>query len=280
MINIQCVYGDAQKEHVENCIIPNLTNSTLQEINFLCLNYEGNNCVKSFDAERLSVRNLEKPYAHPWGFAQNHNFIFNNYLKTDSFILMNPDCIPLPGSIDALISRKKPNSAIVEGRQWPFEHPKEYDPLTLQTPWASFAFCLVDTDFYIKANGMDELYFLYDEDVDLSWRAWLMGWEVIYEPTAQIMHFTNGYFEDPTITSNERYYGLRNFLLISKKFFGANGEANAYSMLQNAISPELFKRINDDYEANIRPYVSDEFSDQKHKNIKILGINHFAFARS
>ena len=62
--------------------------------------------------------------------------------------LINPDCVPLPGSIDRLIERKTDKVAIVEGRQWPFEHPKKYDQKTLETPWASGAFELIDSDFY------------------------------------------------------------------------------------------------------------------------------------
>ena len=74
---------------------------------------------------------------------------------------------------------------------------------------------------------MDELYFLYAEDVDLSWRAWLKGYRVLYEPAAQIIHFTNGRFERDDLISNEQYYGLRNFILISRKFFGKKGEESA-----------------------------------------------------
>jgi N-acetylglucosaminyl-diphospho-decaprenol L-rhamnosyltransferase len=37
-------------------------------------------------------------------------------------------------------------------------------------------------------GGMDPRYFLYYEDVDLSWRLWLAGWKVVYEPGAVVVH--------------------------------------------------------------------------------------------
>jgi GT2 family glycosyltransferase len=37
-------------------------------------------------------------------------------------------------------------------------------------------------------GGMDPRFFLYYEDVDLSWRLWLGGWTVRYQPTAVVEH--------------------------------------------------------------------------------------------
>lgn len=40
-----------------------------------------------------------------------------------------------------------------------------------------------------KIGGFDEDYFIYGEETDLSWRAWLAGSEVHYFPQAKVYHF-------------------------------------------------------------------------------------------
>jgi GT2 family glycosyltransferase len=39
-----------------------------------------------------------------------------------------------------------------------------------------------------EVGGVDPRFFLYYEDVELSWRLWLAGWRVRYEPTAVVVH--------------------------------------------------------------------------------------------
>ena len=39
-----------------------------------------------------------------------------------------------------------------------------------------------------EVGGMDPRYFLYYEDVDLSWRLWLAGYRVVYVPDAAVTH--------------------------------------------------------------------------------------------
>ena len=278
-INVQCVYGDDNVEHITKCILPNLRSTCHEDINFICMNYKkGGKNIESGVSFGINVINIEKEKDIATGFSENHNFIFNRFEHGKVFILMNPDCIPLPNSIDALLHRKGDDDsiAIVEGRQWPFEHPKEYDKVSLETPWASGAFELIDSNFYEKIHGMDELYFLYDEDVDLSWQAWLNGYKVLYEPAAQIMHFTNGFFMRSDIVSNEYYYSLRNFILISKKFFGETGEKKAVVMLREVLSEAFFNKIWHDYAKNIQAKISNKYVGKTHRNIKIHGINLFA----
>jgi len=40
----------------------------------------------------------------------------------------------------------------------------------------------------IEGEVFDEDFFMYQEDTDLSWRANLLGWKVLYEPTATAIH--------------------------------------------------------------------------------------------
>lgn len=277
-INIQCVYGDESVDHLNNCLIPNLKHATSKHINFYGMNYQPNgrqiNQGRYHNVEVIDIKNCNKGKT---GFAENHNKLFLESEKTEVFILINPDCIPLPNSIDCLLSSKKSDDiAIVEGRQWPYEHWKVYDQTTKETPWASGAFQLIDTNFYSNVKGMDPLYFLYCEDVDLSWRAWLNGYKVIYEPAAQIIHYTNGSFVRPDLISNEQYYSLRNFLLLSRKFFGDKKEKWAVELIKNKAPMQVRDRIFEDYYNNVRDNVDMRYSNSTHKYINIYGIGHYA----
>jgi len=208
------------------------------------------------------------------GFAESHNVLFTECVHDDFFLILNPDCIVLDGSIETLIARMRSSgAAIVEGRQWPFEHPKEYDPITLETPWASGAFCLIDSDFYHSIGGMDERYFLYMEDVDLSWQAWLHSRKVIYEPHAPVIHFSGGPFYRADIISTEEYFSIRNFLLISWKYFGAEGEDRALAMLSGDNRKSLVLQAVEDYKA-VKAAVTP-LTGALHKNIKITGVATF-----
>lgn len=47
---------------------------------------------------------------------------------------------------------------------------------------------LMDREVFLEVGGFDEDYFMYFEDVDLGWRLWLMGYQVILVPTAITYH--------------------------------------------------------------------------------------------
>jgi GT2 family glycosyltransferase len=55
-----------------------------------------------------------------------------------------------------------------------------------------FAICgagvLLSRGMLEDVGGFDETYFLYYEDIDLSWRMRLRGWKVLYQPAAVIEH--------------------------------------------------------------------------------------------
>ncbi len=54
--------------------------------------------------------------------------------------------------------------------------------------WISGAFLLLRRDAFDSVGGFDEAYFMYLEDVDLCWRLRRAGWEIYYEPAAEITH--------------------------------------------------------------------------------------------
>ncbi len=54
--------------------------------------------------------------------------------------------------------------------------------------WVSGAFFLARRESWDDLGGFDPSYFMYLEDVDLCWRARRAGWEIGYEPAAEVLH--------------------------------------------------------------------------------------------
>lgn len=51
------------------------------------------------------------------------------------------------------------------------------------------AFLMISREAYEKTGDLDESYFMYGEDIDLSWRIKLSGFKNYYLPTARILHY-------------------------------------------------------------------------------------------
>jgi GT2 family glycosyltransferase len=279
-IFVLCVYGDSNILHLNNVLIPSLARTTKNHVNLLTINFNhiSKNKITSGVYNGVNVINIDNLNNMNLGFAAANNILFKYIPDSEHFVIINPDTIPQRGSVDALIDRKKMSkgkAAIIEGRQWPFEHPKEYDPLSLKTPWASGAFSLIDYKFFRDIGGMDEIYYLYLEDVDLSWQAWLNGYSVLYEPMATVTHFTGFRFYRYDLISAESYLSIRNFLIIARKFFGDAGESKAISFLKESPDIELVNMAKCEYMTTYRQNISSAYIGKKHQMVKILGLNRF-----
>lgn len=79
--------------------------------------------------------------------------------------------------------------AMWELRQFPYEHPKIYDPVTMEETWSSGAAFAIRRGVYDLLNGFDKNIFMYAEDVDLSWRLRSKGYKIKYIPKARIKHY-------------------------------------------------------------------------------------------
>jgi len=110
---------------------------------------------------------------------------------------------------------KTPSSANVaawECRQKPYEHPKDYHPVTGETAWCSSACVLFKTEAIKSVNGYEPLLFLYGEDVELSYRLRDHGYTLRYVPHATVWHFT---YEEAAQIKPQQFLGstLANVLL-------------------------------------------------------------------
>jgi N-acetylglucosaminyl-diphospho-decaprenol L-rhamnosyltransferase len=65
------------------------------------------------------------------------------------------------------------------------EQPNCYD-------WVSFACVLINHKVFKEIGLMDEGYFMYFEDVEFCHRAKQSGWNIMYEPSAHVVHLRGG----------------------------------------------------------------------------------------
>lgn len=108
-------------------------------------------------------------------------------------LLLNQDAIPEPGALQRLWQLARSDDARVaawEMRQIPYEHPKDYDPVTGDTVWCSGAAVMLRTAALRAVGGFEPRFFMYCEDVDLSWRLRCAGWRLRYAPRCAVVHRT------------------------------------------------------------------------------------------
>lgn len=138
----------------------------------------------------LGIRRLES--AGNVGFAPATNRLMAQAFaekSVDAFLCLNPDAVLHPRALAEMAAvAERPPLAIVEARQFPEEHPKPYDPVTLETPWATGACLWIPREAYERIGGFDDRFFLFCEDVDLSWRARQAGLSVRVAPDAWVGH--------------------------------------------------------------------------------------------
>jgi GT2 family glycosyltransferase len=135
-------------------------------------------------------------YAHAGrnlGFGAAHNRLMAAAFAGDAayYVCVNPDAILHPRCLAELVleAGRARRAGLVEALQCPDEHPKPYDPATHETPWCSGCVLLVTRELWSAIGGFDERFFMYCEDVDLSWRARAAGFSTTVAPRALVHHY-------------------------------------------------------------------------------------------
>lgn len=141
--------------------------------------------------------------------------------SSDLVLICNPDVVPEGRSLLRLLETiADPAIGLAEAKQQPVEHPKDYDPATGDTSWGSGAFSLVRRSAFEEVGRFDEdTFFLYCDDVDLSWRLREAGHRVVNQPAAVVFHDKDlspagGWVP----TDAERYYSAEAALLLAHKW--------------------------------------------------------------
>lgn len=123
------------------------------------------------------------------GSAEGNNRLWAE-VDTDLVLILNPDTVLAPDALVELVQPlRRPGVGLVDARQLPIEHPKDYDAATGDTSWASGACSMVPASVIREIGGYDSRsFFLYCDDVDFSWRVRLAGHRVVHQPSARVFH--------------------------------------------------------------------------------------------
>lgn len=149
----------------------------------------------------------------PKGFGANHNQAFDREQQSSKpasfFCVLNPDMEWIDDPFPPLLSAvQSPKAGCVYPRQIDSDGNVQDHRRTLPTPralvhrhlttnstntinktdWINAAFLVFPTNVFAELGGFDTGYFMYCEDVDISLRLQLAGYELIEVPTTKVIH--------------------------------------------------------------------------------------------
>ena len=135
------------------------------------------------------------------------------HTDADVLVFLNPDTVAQPGAVAALaraledpavgvvqarlrlldepeLLNSSGNVLHVSGLAWPGGYRDRADELVAlrEIAYASGAACAIRADVFRELGGFTEELFLYQEDLELCWRARLHGLRVIVTPDADVLH--------------------------------------------------------------------------------------------
>jgi len=149
--------------------------------------------VQSF-APRLAMRPLQVSPTNV-GFGRGVNALIAG-TQSDYVLTINQDAYLAGDALAVLGASIRASAADIgawELRQVPYEHPKDYNPVTQETMWLSGAACLFRRSALAEVQGFEPRIFMYGEDVDLSWRLRRRNWRILYLPRAVCAHSSYEY---------------------------------------------------------------------------------------
>lgn len=153
------------------------------------------------------------------GFTAGNNIALRTSLAK-YILLLNPDTEIARDCLKTLVMRAEAERGVglVEPAQQPTEHPKQYDLITQETSWCSGASSLILRSALQRTGVFDQTFFMYCEDVDISWRMWSKGYRCIYEPRAKFSHRQD--FKQHKGGYRAYYLAFRNGLMMRFIFGG------------------------------------------------------------
>jgi GT2 family glycosyltransferase len=134
-------------------------------------------------------------------------------VRSDVVAFLNPDTVVRPGALRALARaledptvgavqarlrlldrpdrlNSSGNVLHVSGLAWPggYDEPAESLHERREIAYASGAAFAMRADTFRRLGGFTEELFLYQEDLELCWRAWQRGLRVLVDPDADVLH--------------------------------------------------------------------------------------------
>ena len=160
------------------------------------------------------------------GFGAGHN-IGVGAGSAEFVLVTNVDLEFEPDALTNLVAHGQIDDLSVaswECRQLPYEHPKFYDPVALETSWSAHACILFRRSCFVRAGGYEERIFMYGEDVELSFRLRSLGYRLRYIPSSVVWHYT---YEEPGQDKPLQFEGSTLSNAFIRMRYGSFGDALA-----------------------------------------------------
>ena len=204
------------------------------------------------------------------GFGNAMNRLMTNAFANSAtkwFLCLNPDGTLHRNALRELLamSGEHPYS-LIEARQFPEEHNKQYDAETFETPWASGACLLICYDIFKKIGGFDPNFFMYLEDVDFSWRARSAGFSIKIAPRAIFGH---------SVLNREFNASADKTMLLSGRYLAAKWQDSKFVKWaeDELVARKYYSSLSD------LPKLSLGFKNQENINPQIANFaHHFSFS--
>ncbi len=222
--DVVVVYGDASPE-------PMFTNETFAD----------------FRAKFPDIKLEYRFFGENTGYGKGHNILASD-AKCDYLLIINPDIILCPEFFHGMFEpflRDNSDAGMTEARQSPVEHPKDYDKETLETEWATGACILLPTELYSSLGGFDsDTFFMYCEDVDLSWRMRMCGKKIYYRPDCPVVHAKMLSIDGTWMPSKtEVFYSAQAAILMAYKWSAKSTLNSLLSIYRNSNDPVLLEAV-------------------------------------
>lgn len=213
-----------------------------------------------------------KPFGFNSGTARGHNMMAEE-CESEYMMIMNPDILLEPSCLIKLLEAiEQDKVGMVEARQTPLEHAKEYDKNTGETSWASTACTIFTKKVFDEVQGFDaETFFLYCDDLDFSWRVRMAGYWVLYVPSAVVYHSKSLTVEAGwKPTKAEIYYSAEAALLLAHKWSDLD-RVHALQEIYKVSGNEDEINAVKEYERRKEEGTLPECIDEEHKIAQFLG---------
>ncbi|CAH0131426.1 glycosyltransferase [Microbacterium sp. Bi128] len=229
----------------------------------------------SADAEAAGGRSDVEYFGANLGSAAGHNRLAAKS-TADVLLFLNPDAQMAPDTVELLVRALRPDVGVVEARQVPLDHPKEYAPTTGDTSWASTACAVTPRELFERVGGFDAAtFFLYGDDVDYSWRVRLEGLRVLFEPAAAVFHDKRLLIDSGwPVSPAEQYYSAEASLLIAHKYSNPERVEHLLSLFESS-DAEFLQRAWRAFEARRAAGELPEPIDPQHTVARFIG-DHYA----
>lgn len=275
-IQVQSVLYNSHVASIKKSISSLMCSAKLAEVS-LIFNYgdaSPESCVSSsqlIELESLSGDSFQYNFFNEnTGFGKGHNLLAQA-ASSEYLLIINPDIIVNDIFFNEMLDAfaHNPLCGIAEARQIPLEHPKSYNQKTGETEWSSGACMMIPTRLFSEIGGFDwKSFWMYCEDVDISWRVRSRGSQTIYRPRATALHPKKLNHTGVIIASDtECYYSAYSGLMLAYKW---NNPARLQKLKR------IFAKSDDPYQsAALRQFEEAERNHELPEQIRNANVAKF-----